>query len=379
MRIALFTETFLPHTDGIVTRLTQTIKELHRAGDDILIVAPHAPGLPINYQGASVVGLPSFPLPVYRDFYVGLPFTSNALRAKVPAFAPDLIHAINPVMLGWEALYHARRSRVPLIASYHTNLPAYAHRYGLSILEHPLWGYLRLLHNRAQLNLCTSQFVRELLQAHGIRSVQLWEPGIDTNHFHPQLRSDAWRIRLTGGHPESTILLYVGRLAAEKGLDRLMAILPQLDSCHVALVGDGPMAEALRRAATGFPVTFLGSLYGKDLAAAYASSDLFVLPSSTETLGLAAIEAMASGLPVVGARSGGIPDTVVEGETGLLFDPDDLEDFARSLRYLVAHMYERRHMGQAARRHAERWSWAAATAGLRQLYMTLIDGRGKPS
>jgi glycosyltransferase involved in cell wall biosynthesis len=378
MRIALFTETFLPHTDGIVTRLTQTIEELRRAGDDVLIVAPQAPGLPLNYYGAKVIGLPSISFPLYQDFYLGLPFTNKALRAAVTAFTPDLIHAVNPIMIGWEALYHARRSHVPFVASYHTNIPAYVHRYGLGMLEGLFWWYLRLLHNCAHLNLCTSRFVREQLQAHGIRSVQLWEPGIDTNHFHPQLRSDAWRPRLTGGHPVSTILLYVGRLAAEKGLDRLMAVLPQLESCHIALIGDGPMADALRYAAKGLPVTFLGPLYGKELAAAYASADVFVFPSSTETLGLVAIEAMASGLPVVGARSGGIPDIVVEGETGLLFNPDDLEEFAMSLKYLVTHIDERRQMGQAGRRHAEKWSWASSTAGLRQLYMTLINDVEKP-
>jgi glycosyltransferase involved in cell wall biosynthesis len=377
MRIALFTETFLPHTDGIVTRLTQTIQELHRAGDEVLIVAPQAPGLPQSYHGAKVIGLPCFSFPLYQDFYLGLPFTNRTLRAAVAAFAPDIIHAVNPVTVGWEALYQARRSRVPFVASYHTNVPAYFHRYGWGMLEEPVWRYLRLLHNRARLNLCTSRFVRDQLQAHGIRSVYLWEPGIDTNHFHPQLRSDEWRARLTEGQPEKTILMYVGRLAAEKGLDRIIAVLPQLEGCHVALVGDGPMAVALRQAAKGLPVTFPGPLYGKELASAYASADVFVFPSSTETLGLVAIEAMASGLPVVGARSGGILDSVVEGETGLLFNPDDLDEFASSLRYLVTHADERRQMGQAARRRAERWSWATSTAGLRKLYMSLLENAGR--
>lgn len=378
MRIALFTETFLPHTDGIVTRLTHTIQELHRAGDNVLIVAPEAPGLPVGYRGANVVALSSFTFPLYQDFKLGVPFTRKEVCAAVSAFAPDIIHTVNPILTGWEALYHARRLRVPFVASYHTNVPAYFHRYGWGILEGPLWGYLRLLHNQASLNLCTSRVVREQLQAHGIRSVHLWEPGIDTNRFHPQLRSDAWRSRLTEGHPEKTILLYVGRLAAEKGLDRLMAILPRLEGCHVALVGDGPMADVLHHATKGLPVTFLGPLYGKELASAYASADVFVFPSATETLGLAPIEAMAAGLPVVGARCGGIPDSVVEGETGLLFNPDDLEEFARSLQFLVTHTDERKRMGQAARRRAEQWSWVASTAGLRQLYMTLLGDVGAP-
>lgn len=145
----------------------------------------------------------------------------------------------------------------------------------------------------------------------------------DAALFQPGRRSESWRRRLTNGHPAATILLSVGRLAPEKGLAHLLAAVPHLPpGCHVVFVGDGPAATALRHAARGLPVTFPGTLVGEDLAAAYAAADIFVLPSTTETLGLVAIEAMAAGTPVVGARRGGILDIIVDGETGLFFDPD---------------------------------------------------------
>jgi glycosyltransferase involved in cell wall biosynthesis len=155
-------------------------------------------------------------------------------------------------------------------------------------------------------------------------------------------------------------------------LYKILSVLPHLPSCHVAFVGDGPLTDALKRSATGLPVTFLGSLYHEDLAMAYAAADIFVFPSATETLGLVAIEAMSAGLPVVGARRGGIPDIVVDGETGLLFDPNDTEDFARALHYLISHPAERQRMGSKARLHTENWSWAATTADLRQQYSAIL-------
>lgn len=376
MRIAFFTETFVPHVDGVVTRLTHTVEELCRAGDDVLVVAPEAPGRPARYAGAAVVGVPSVPLPIYPGFRLGVPLPAAPGRRALKAFAPDLVHTINPVTVGLGAYAYAARHGTPLVASYHANIPAYARRYHLGMFEGLSWSYLRALHNRARLNLCTSRPVRDLLQAHGIRRVAIWEPGVDTALFHPRRQSEDWRRRLTGGHPAATILLSVGRLAPEKGLEHLLAAVPHLPpGCHVAFVGDGPAAPALRRAAHGLPVTFPGTLHGEDLAAAYASADIFVLPSTTETLGLVAIEAMAAGVPVVGARRGGILDIVVDGETGLLFDPGTPGDLALRLSHLALHPDERRRMGVAARRRVADWSWTSVTARLRRHYARLLQSQ----
>jgi glycosyltransferase involved in cell wall biosynthesis len=366
------TETFLPRTDGIVTRLKQTIRELRYVGDEVFILAPSMPGLPNSYEGAHVASITSVPFPLYHNFYLALPVLSPEVSARVRTFRPELIHMVNPVFSGLVAWYYARRYRLPLIASYHTNVSQYSAKYNFGWLEKVFPGYLRLIHKRAALNLCTSQTVQVMLRTWGFPHVELWKPGVDTHLFRPRPFSHAWRTRLTSGNPGATILLSVGRLAVEKGLPKILSVLPHLSNCHVAFVGDGPLADALKRSATGLPVTFLGSLYHEDLAMAYAAADIFVFPSATETLGLVAIEAMSAGLPVVGARRGGIPDIVVDGETGLLFDPDDTEDFVRALHYLVSHPAERQRMGARARLHTESWGWAATTADLRQQYTTIL-------
>lgn len=372
MRIAFFTETFLPHTDGIVTRLIQTLKELRLAGHEALVVAPRAQGMPEKYEGAPVLPAPSIRFPVYPDMPLGLPMVDVKRRAELHAFKPDVVHAVNPVVLGMRALWYARYMGVPFVASYHTNVPAYARRYHLGALEGIAWNHLRLIHNRAQLNLCTSRPVQVMLESHGFKRVSLWQPGVDSQRFHPDRRATEWRTRLTNGNSDTVILLYVGRLAREKGLNLLAPALARLPGCHLAFVGGGPDREQIKRTFAGAQATFLGPLYDEDLAAAYASADIFILPSSTETLGLAAIEAMAAGLPVVGARRGGIPFIVAEEETGVLFDPDKPDDLLRQLAPLVESREARERMGHAGHLRAAEWSWAATTADLVDHYRQLL-------
>jgi glycosyltransferase involved in cell wall biosynthesis len=372
VHIALFTETFFPHSDGIVTRLAHTITALQQNGDHVLVITPDIPGLPTSFQGAEVIGTPCLPLPLYQGFYIGSPILNKHVREALDCFAPDIVHTANPVFVGRAAVVYARQRKIPLVASYHTNIPTYARRYGLGLLERPARWYLWQLHNRARINLCTSRTIQAQLIEQGMQRVNVWGPGVDSELFHPAKRTHSWRVRLTNGDPDKTILLYVGRLATEKGLDQILDVLPQVKNCHMAFVGNGPLDEKLQQEARDLPVTFLGSLSGEDLASAYASADIFVFPSSTETLGLVAMEAMAAGLPVVGARRGGLLDSIVDGETGLLFEPNDIQDFARALNFLLSHPGEREAMGFASRQRAETWSWTAATQGLRDYYTQLI-------
>jgi glycosyltransferase involved in cell wall biosynthesis len=268
---------------------------------------------------------------------------------------------------------------VPLVASYHTHLALYTRRYRMGALEPMAWAYTRALHNPAQLNLCTSRPVLALLRERGFPRLALWAPGVDAELFHPRQRSPEWRDRLSAGRPDATMLLYVGRLANEKGLERLAPALAALPDCHLALVGTGPAEGRLREVFADLPVTFIGPLSGEELAAAYASADIFMFPSSTETLGLAAIEAMAAGLPVIGARRGGIPDIVLDGQTGLLFDPDKDGDLVRVLWTLMADEREQERMAHAAWQRAQGWSWAASTAELRNYYLAVLGEAEVPA
>ncbi|MGK7936168.1 MAG: glycosyltransferase family 4 protein [Xenococcaceae cyanobacterium] len=368
MRIALFTETFLPKVDGIVTRLRHTIDHLQRNGDRVLVVAPEG-GL-TEYKGAKVYGVPGVPLPLYPELKLALPPLGS--KNIIEEFNPELIHVVNPAVLGLSGIYYAKTMNIPLIASYHTHLPQYLQHYGLAALEGVLWELLKATHNQAQLNLCTSTAMVEELVNHGIERVDLWQRGVDTDMFQPHLASQQMRSRLSQGKPESTILLYIGRVSAEKQIDEIKPVLEAIPEACLAIVGDGPHREALQEHFAGTKTHFVGYLEGLELASAYASADAFVFPSRTETLGLVLLEAMAAGCPVVAARSGGIPDIVTDGVNGYLFEPDDEQGAITATKRLLAAKDEREQLRQNARTEAERWGWASSTRQLQNYYRNVV-------
>lgn len=369
MRIALFTETFLPKVDGIVTRLRHTIEHLQRNGDRVLVVAPDG-GL-TEYKGAKVHGIPGFPLPLYPELKLALPPIGT--RNAIEEFQPDLIHVVNPAVLGMGGIYYAKTLNIPLVASYHTHLPQYLQHYGLGALEGLLWEILKAAHNQAQLNLCTSSIMVKELVNHGIERVDLWQRGVDTEMFQPHLASAQMRSRLSHGNPEAPLLLYVGRVSAEKQIDEIKPVLEAIPEARLAIVGDGPHREALEAHFAGTNTHFVGYLQGLELASAFASADAFVFPSRTETLGLVLLEAMAAGCPVVAARSGGILDIVTDGVNGYLFEPDDPQGAITATRSLLAAKEIREQLRSNARAEAERWGWAAATRQLQNYYRSVVD------
>jgi glycosyltransferase involved in cell wall biosynthesis len=369
MRIALFTETFLPKVDGIVTRLRHTIEHLQGNGDDVLVVAPEG-GL-TEYKGAKIYGVPGMPLPLYPELKLALPpvGTKNAIEQ----FQPDLIHVVNPAFLGVGGIYYAKTMNIPLVASYHTHLPQYLQHYGLGALEGLLWELLKAAHNKAQLNLCTSSAMVQELINHGIERVDLWQRGVDTEMFQPHLASAQMRSRLSQGNPEDPLLLYVGRVSVEKQIDQIKPVLEAIPQARLAIVGDGPNRETLQAHFVGTKTNFVGYLQGLELAAAFASADAFVFPSRTETLGLVLLEAMAAGCPVVAARSGGIPDIVTDGVNGYLFEPDDPDGAITATKSLLAATKAREEMRCNARTEAEQWGWAAATQQLQKYYRSVLN------
>lgn len=368
MRIALFTETFLPKVDGIVTRLRYTVEQLQRLGDQVLVISPDG-GL-TEYKGAQIHGVSGFPLPLYPELKLALPRPS--IGYAVERFKPDLIHVVNPAVLGLAGLFYSKTLNLPLLASYHTHLPEYLQHYGLGMLEGLMWELLKAGHNQARVNLCTSTAMQQALTEHGIERVSVWQRGVDTETFQPYLASREMRSHLSQGHPESPLLLYVGRLSPEKEIDRIKPVLESIPGARLALVGDGPHRQVLEQYFAGTPTHFVGYLQGRELATAFASSDAFVFPSRTETLGLVLLEAMAAGCPVVAARSGGIPDIVQDGVNGYLFDPLDENGAIAATQRLLANAEERETMRRNARREAERWSWEAATRQLRSYYQAVL-------
>jgi glycosyltransferase involved in cell wall biosynthesis len=369
MRIVLMTEPFLPKIDGIVTMLTKTVECLRRRGDEVLIFAPS--GGPKELFGAEVVGLPSVRFPLYPELRLALPRAS--MRARIKAFDPDIIHLFEPALLGLGGLYYSQVLKVPLVISSHTNLPAYLRYYRLGVLEKLTWMLMRERHRRSNLNLCTSTVTLNDLDTHGIKDLALWERAVDSNLFAPGAGSAETRNLLSNGEPEKPLLLYVGRLSAEKEISRLRDVIRALPEARLAIVGDGPLRPELERHFKGTPTVFTGYLRGEALANAYASADLFVLPSKTETLGLVLLEAMASGCPVVACRAGGVPDAVQDGITGFLFEPTDPDGLVNTVKRALSSRTDLDTIRMQARQDVEQHSWEGATEQLRRLYAETIE------
>jgi glycosyltransferase involved in cell wall biosynthesis len=372
MRIAIATEVFLPKIDGITNRLRHTIEELVGIGHEVLVLAPDT--AVAEHAGARVVRIPGLPFPPYPGLRISAP--DPRIAFELLRFRPDVVHAVGPACLGIWVSITARSLGLPLIASYHTDLPRYLPGYGLSALEPVIWPLLRSIHNLAHLNLCPSRFTRDELHAHGIEPVELWRGGVDTERFRPSRRSLDMRMRLSGGSPDGPIVLYAGRLSPEKNLGLFARVLAEIPEARIALVGDGPARAALERELGSERVHFPGFLRGDELAAAFASADLFLMPSRTETLGFVVLEAMASGCPVVAARAGGIPDMVDHEESGILYDPDREQDAIEAIRDLLAHPGKRRFLARMGRKRAEEASWLSETRRLLDAYRrALVVGR----
>jgi glycosyltransferase involved in cell wall biosynthesis len=368
LKIAIVTETFLPSTDGIVTRLTACIRYFLNEGHDVRIIAPDL-GV-YEFEGARVSGVPAYTLPFYRSKKFAMPHTM--VKKLIAEYNPDIVHVVNPALLGFSGIFYAKSLGYPLIASYHTNVAKYLDYYKLSPLKGLIWWYFRKLHNQADLNLCTSKTVQEELISKNFNNVQVWKRGVNTDLFKPQKFDSKVRDLLSGGHPEKILLLYVGRLAAEKEIEKIKVVLEESDRFVLAIVGDGPHRQALEKHFDGSNTVFTGYLHGEDLASAFASSDVFVFPSTTETLGLVIMEAMASGLPVVAAKSGPTCEQIKDQQTGLLYIADDPNHFKETVLRFEDETLRKR-LSHSAYKEISEMGWNEPAQQILEYYMEIAE------
>ncbi len=366
LRIAVFTETFLPKIDGIVSILTLMLRRLQELGHQVVLFGP--PGGPAEYAGAEIVGVGGPPLPFYPELRMNVP--RPRVWRKLQEFRPNIVHVVNPFFLGPFGILFARRLGVPILASFHTDVARYAGHYGFSFGAPILWWYMRQIHNQADVNLCPSTAIRKDLIAQGFRRVRWWKRGIDTELFSPGPRDEAVRARLTDGHPNDFLVINVGRQSPEKGLKVLREHLFTRPGVRLAMVGGGPSHEDLKAHFRGTPTVFTGFLRGQELVDAYRAADAFIMPSTTETFGLVALEAMACRLPVIAARSGGVVDTVVDGVNGLFYDPAHPAQMAPLVQRLHENPDYREQLAEQALRHAQSRSWRATMDQLVGYYRT---------
>ncbi len=375
MRIAIFTENFLPKLDGVTRTIAMLLDHLKMRGHQAIVFGPE--GAPRHYAGAKVVPVPGIPLPFYPE--LRLLFPSRRAGWRLARFKPDIIHLADPMLLGMTGLYWAKRIAVPTVAAYHTNLADYARHFRLGALESWVWSYRRFLHNQCAATVCPSPSTKHLLEAHGFGRVHLWQRGVDSALFTPARRDESRR-RALGAGDGDTLMLYAGRLSHEKNIHILAQAYRALarDGLRLVVVGDGPAHGDLETELAGLPVTFTGYLRDEALATTYAAADLFAFPSTTETFGNVVLEAMASGLPVVGYDADGVRDLVQPDITGLLARPADVSDFTAALASLLGDRARREAMGQAARVEALKRTWVEVMDGLLALYQEIIAAPTTP-
>jgi glycosyltransferase involved in cell wall biosynthesis len=372
VRIGLVTDTYTPQVNGVSTIVQRIHDALGAAGHDVAIVAPRYPELG-DSDAVQGLRVPSVAFPPYPAIRLSLP-NFRAVARFLDGFRPELVHVHTEGPLGFVGRRYALRRGLPLVTSFHTDFPRYARHYGAGALEALVWSWLAWFHGPAALTLTPGDAIRDELERRGLRAACVWGRGVDPRELHPARRDAGWRRWLAGGD-DTAIVLHVGRLAPEKNVETLMAAwglaregLGQRATFVVA--GEGPLGARL---VAELPfVRQLGFLPRTSLATLYASSDLCVLPSPTETCGLVALEAMASGVPVIAADAGGLRESVSHDQTGVLVAPHDARGFAAAIESLVLDPTRRFRLAAAAREWAVQRDSAHEDAQLMAWYADLV-------
>lgn len=352
MRVAIVAESFLPEVNGVSNSVIRVLEHLRRTGHEALVIAPDTPpGEPPAeriHDGIRVHRVPSRMFPKVTTLPLGVP--TPRLVSVLRGFDPHVVHLASPALLGYGGLRAARWLGVPTVAVYQTDVPGFAASYGIPMTARAAWAWFRHLHGLADRTLAPSTVTMEALVAHRFPRVHRWARGVDVLRFAPSARDEALRRRWSpSGKP---IVGFVGRLAPEKHVERL-AGLTAGGAVQLVIVGDGVDRDKLQSAMP--TAVFTGALYGAELAAAYASMDVFVHPGEHETFCQVVQEALASGLPVIAPDAGGPRDLVTPWRTGLLLGVDEFE--AR-LPEAVAHLIaERARYAPASRRSVVGRSW----------------------
>ncbi|QXD13709.1 glycosyltransferase family 1 protein [Rhodocaloribacter litoris] len=372
-RIALFTGAYNHIADGVSLTLNRLVAYLEDRDVEVEVFAPTVDHPPIRHNG-TLIPVPSFALPGRSEYRVSLGLSRTARRA-LRLFKPTLFHVATPDFLGLHAMRMAMLWKTPIVSSYHTHFSSYLSYYNIEWLDRPIWLWLRWYYARcAHLYVPTPTMI-DVLKAHGVRAnFRLWPRGVDTGRFNPQRRDPGWR-RTLGIEDDEVVVAFVGRLVREKGTDIFAGVIKGLRRRGIPhrtlIVGDGPARPEL--AARLPEAVFTGFLAGEELARAYASADVFVFPSATETFGNVTLEAMASGLPAVCADAPGSNSLVVHGETGYLAPPGRTDVFLEYVVNLVEDAALRRQMSRAALQRARTYDWDAVMARMLTYYDEILN------
>lgn len=370
MKIALFTDTYFPQINGVTNTLNKLISYYEGYGIDYKIFAPEYDTKHISQNIERFYSLKFFLYPESRITFPNF----MRLNQSLMEFQPDLIHLTTEWGMGLTGLYYAKKHGIPTVSIYTTNFSQYTNYYKINFLEQIVWNYMRWFHTQNDITLCPSYATQNLLKEQGIDNTDIFSRGIDSENFHPMYRNHYLRENL--GIENKIVFLYVGRISVEKDLDILNESYRTLQETYkgqtaLVITGDGPY---LKKYMTLFPsdTIFTGYKKGRELAEIYASCDIFICPSSTETFGNVVLEAMASGLPVIGANAGGVGEIIKQRNTGLKFKPRDPKALMDCMEELMFDAELRNLLIANGRNYSINLSWNKIFDGLMDIYQDIL-------
>lgn len=359
LRVAVVTETYLPEINGVAMTMGHLVRGLCARGHCIELVRPRQRPAEVPAHGPLLeeVLVRGVAIPRYDALKLGLPAKTRLLR-RWSTRRPDVVHLVTEGPLGWSALSAAIALDIPVVSDFHTNFHAYTSHYGIGWLKKPVTAYLRNFHNKTACTFVPTEDLRKELAALGFDNLEVVARGVDTTLFNPGKRSeklrDEWRVR-----PRDPVALFVSRLAPEKNLLTVLETFEQMRKANacvkLVVVGDGPQRASVE---ASYPdVIFTGARYGSDLAVHYASADIFLFPSMTETYGNVTVEALASGLAVIAFRYAAAAQHIRDDENGVTVPYGDRDAFVRTAVELALDSDRRAHMSANARATMVRVDW----------------------
>ena len=377
LRVAVVTETYPPEVNGVAMTLGRIVEALQRRHHHVQLIRPRQGVTDSAAQGAWLeeVLKPGIPIPRYDGLKIGLPDKGGLLqlwRLK----RPDIVHIVTEGPLGWSALAAAVELKLPVSTGFHTNFHSYSKHYGMGFLNKPIATYLRKFHNRALATLVPTEGLRKELDSNGFENLHVVSRGVDTRLFSPLRRSLEMR-QAWGAGEHGIVAMYVGRMAPEKNLPlavrAFLAMHERNPQVQLVMVGDGPARASLAGRNPG--VVFAGTRSGEDLATHYASADVFLFPSLTETFGNVTLEAMASGLAVVEYEYAGARQCMVHEESGLLAPFGDSNAFLGMAAGLMEDSGRMARLRLCARAAAERIGWESVVDRFESVLRSVIEMR----
>ena len=364
LRIAVVTEAFLPQVNGVTNSVLRLLEHCKEQGHEVLIIAPESDGAPTRYLDYKIKHVPS--IAMKKLIPMGVP--RKYLEPLIEGFAPDVIHLASPIFLGHYVARFAKKSGIPTVSVYQTDIAGFARHYGLTIAHNTLKKWVSRIHQSTDLTLAPSKWASRDLESTGVKNVEIWKRGVDLVKFDPARRDESLRENIRGKDSGKLIIGYVGRLANEKRIDDL-AILDRQSDIQLVIVGGGQAEARLKRELPN--ARFVGYQSGTELGRYVASIDIFVHTGKHETFCQAIQEALAAGVPVIGPDTGGPVDLIEHGITGLLIDTADSYALLEAVSTLRTHSAFDL-MQIAARRSVEHRTWDYINAQLIDYYRQTI-------